>query len=45
MAQAFDTLNKTRQYALILKLATARTTAARATQLHKALMALEARGA
>lgn len=44
-AQAFDTLNKTQQYALILKLVTARTTAARAAQLHKALIALESRGA
>lgn len=45
MAQAFDTLNKTQQYALILKLVTARTTTARAAQLHKALIALESRGA
>jgi uncharacterized protein YdeI (YjbR/CyaY-like superfamily) len=45
MAQAFDTLNKTQQYALILKVVTARTTAARAAQLHKALIALESRGA
>jgi uncharacterized protein YdeI (YjbR/CyaY-like superfamily) len=45
MAQAFDTLNKTQQYALILKLVTARTTAARAAQLHKALIALGSRSA
>jgi hypothetical protein len=45
MAQAFDTLNKTQQYALILKLVTARTTVARAAQLHKALIAFESRGA
>jgi len=45
MAQAFDTLNKTQQYALILKLVTARTPATRAAQLHRTLIALESRGA
>lgn len=40
-ARAFDALGKTRQYALILKLLTARTAAARATQLSKAITALE----
>lgn len=44
-AQAFDTLGKTRQYAVILKLVTARTATARAAQLRRALTALETRGA
>ncbi|MEO8807932.1 MAG: YdeI/OmpD-associated family protein [Burkholderiaceae bacterium] len=41
-AQAFKLLNKTKQYALILKLVTARTLTARAAQLRKAQDALEA---
>ena len=44
-AQAFDALSKTQRYAVILKLATARTTAARAAQLGRAMAALETRGA
>jgi uncharacterized protein YdeI (YjbR/CyaY-like superfamily) len=44
-ARAFAALNKTEQYAVILKLATARTATARAAQLRKAMSALEARGA
>jgi uncharacterized protein YdeI (YjbR/CyaY-like superfamily) len=43
--QAFDALSKTRQYAVILKLVTARTATARAAQLRRAMTALEARGA
>jgi uncharacterized protein YdeI (YjbR/CyaY-like superfamily) len=41
-AQAFDALSKTRQYAVILKLVTARTAKARATQLGRAILALAA---
>jgi uncharacterized protein YdeI (YjbR/CyaY-like superfamily) len=44
-AQAFDALSKTQQYAVILKLVTARTAAARAAQLRRAMTALEARPA
>ena len=43
-AQAFDALSKTRQYAMILKLVTARTATARAAQLRAAMTALEAPG-
>lgn len=43
-AQSFDALGKTQQYALILKLLTARSATARAAQLRKALAALEPRG-
>jgi uncharacterized protein YdeI (YjbR/CyaY-like superfamily) len=42
-AQVFDTLSKTEQYAIILKLVTARTATARAARLRKAMTALEAR--
>lgn len=41
-AQAFDVLSKTQQYAVILKLVTARTATARAAQLRTAMTALEA---
>ena len=41
-AQAFDALSKTQQYAVILKLATARTATTRTAQLDRALTALEA---
>jgi uncharacterized protein YdeI (YjbR/CyaY-like superfamily) len=44
-AQAFDALTKTQQYAVILKLITARTATARAAQLRRAMTALETRGA
>ncbi|MBJ6759803.1 YdeI/OmpD-associated family protein [Myxococcaceae bacterium JPH2] len=40
--KAFDALGKTRQYALILKLLTARTSTARAAQLRKVMDSLEA---
>jgi uncharacterized protein YdeI (YjbR/CyaY-like superfamily) len=40
-AQAFDALGKTQQYAVILKLLTARNAATRAAQLRKAMAALE----
>jgi uncharacterized protein YdeI (YjbR/CyaY-like superfamily) len=40
--RAFEALGKTRQYALILKLLTARTTKARASQLRRVLASLEA---
>jgi uncharacterized protein YdeI (YjbR/CyaY-like superfamily) len=43
--QAFDALSKTQQYAVILKLVTARTAAARAARLRRAMTALEAPGA
>jgi uncharacterized protein YdeI (YjbR/CyaY-like superfamily) len=43
-AQAFAGLSRTRQYAVILKLATARTAAARAGQLRSVIAALEAGG-
>jgi len=43
-AQAFDALGKTQQYAVILKLVTARTATARTAQLRRAMTALEARG-
>jgi uncharacterized protein YdeI (YjbR/CyaY-like superfamily) len=42
-AQAFDALGKTQQYAVILKLVTARTATARTAQLRRAMTALEAR--
>jgi uncharacterized protein YdeI (YjbR/CyaY-like superfamily) len=41
-AQAFEALSKTEQYAVILKLATARTATTRATQLRKAVTSLQA---
>jgi len=44
-AQSFDALGKTQQYALILKLLTARSATARAAQLHRAMAALDPRGA
>jgi len=44
-AQGFDALSKTQQYAVILKLVTARTATARAAQLRRTMTALEARGA
>lgn len=43
-AHAFDALSKTQQYAVILKLVTARTATARAAQLRKAMIALQAQG-
>jgi uncharacterized protein YdeI (YjbR/CyaY-like superfamily) len=43
--RAFDALSKTHQYGVILKLVTARTATARAAQLRRAMIALEARGA
>jgi uncharacterized protein YdeI (YjbR/CyaY-like superfamily) len=43
-AQAFDALGKTQQYAVILKLVTARTATARTAQLRRAMTALEAHG-
>lgn len=44
-AQAFGALGKTQQYAVILKLVTARTATARAAQLRKAMTVLHTRGA
>jgi uncharacterized protein YdeI (YjbR/CyaY-like superfamily) len=44
-AQAFNALTRTQQYAVILKLVTARTAKARAAQLRRAMAALEAPGA
>ena len=44
-AQAFDALGKTERYAVILKVVTARTATARAAQLRKVVIALEAVGA
>ena len=44
-AQAFAALSKTQKYAVILKLLTARTTAARAAQLRRAIAELETRAA
>jgi uncharacterized protein YdeI (YjbR/CyaY-like superfamily) len=44
-AEAFDSLSKTQQYAVILKLVTARTATARAAQLRRAVTSLVARGA
>jgi uncharacterized protein YdeI (YjbR/CyaY-like superfamily) len=41
-AQAFEALSKTQQYAVILKLATARTATTRADQLRKAMTTLQA---
>lgn len=41
-ARAFDALSKTQQYAVILKIVTARTPATRAAQLGRAITALEA---
>ena len=43
-ARAFDALGKTQQYAVILKLLTARSAAARAAQLRAAITALAAAG-
>jgi uncharacterized protein YdeI (YjbR/CyaY-like superfamily) len=43
-AHTFDALSKTQRYAVILKLVTARTATARATQLRAAITALGARG-
>jgi uncharacterized protein YdeI (YjbR/CyaY-like superfamily) len=43
-AQAFDALGKTRQYAAILKLVTARTATARAARLRGVMTALRALG-
>jgi uncharacterized protein YdeI (YjbR/CyaY-like superfamily) len=43
-AQAFDSLGKTEQYAVILKIVTARTDEARAAQLRRAMTGLEAPG-
>jgi uncharacterized protein YdeI (YjbR/CyaY-like superfamily) len=43
-AKAFDALNKTQQYAVILKLVTTRTATARSAQLRRAMTELEARG-
>jgi uncharacterized protein YdeI (YjbR/CyaY-like superfamily) len=40
-AQAFEALSKTQQYAVILKLANARTATTRAAQLHKAMTTLQ----
>jgi len=40
-AQAFEALNKTRQYFVILKLANARTATTRAAQLRKAMVTLQ----
>jgi uncharacterized protein YdeI (YjbR/CyaY-like superfamily) len=42
--QAFETLNKTQRYGVILKLVTARTAEARAAQLRRAITELEAHG-
>jgi uncharacterized protein YdeI (YjbR/CyaY-like superfamily) len=44
-AQVFGALSKTQQYAVILKLITARTSTARTAQLRRAIAELEARGA
>jgi len=44
-AQAFEALGKTQQYAVILKLVTARTATARTAQLRRAMTTLEARAA
>ena len=44
-AHAFDALYKTERYAVILKVVTARTKKARAAQLRKVVIALEASGA
>jgi uncharacterized protein YdeI (YjbR/CyaY-like superfamily) len=44
-AQAFDVLSKNQRYAVILKLETARTAAARASQLRSTIAELEAHGA
>ena len=44
-AQAFNALTRTQQYAVILKLVSARTATARAAQLRRAMAALEAPGA
>jgi uncharacterized protein YdeI (YjbR/CyaY-like superfamily) len=44
-ARAFDALSKTQRYAMILKVVTARTAAAREAQLRGAMTELEARGA
>jgi uncharacterized protein YdeI (YjbR/CyaY-like superfamily) len=41
--RAFDALNRTQRYAVILKVVTARTATARAAQLRRAMAALEAR--
>ena len=42
-AQAFDALGKTKRYAMILRILTARTASAREAQLRKVIAALEAR--
>jgi uncharacterized protein YdeI (YjbR/CyaY-like superfamily) len=42
-ARAFEALGETEQYAVILKIVTARTVTARASQLRRAMIALEAR--
>ena len=42
-AQAFEALSKTQQYAVILKLATARTATTRAAQLRKAMTTLHSK--
>jgi uncharacterized protein YdeI (YjbR/CyaY-like superfamily) len=44
-AQAFESLSKTSQYAVILDLVTARTPRTRSAHLRKAMIALESRGA
>jgi uncharacterized protein YdeI (YjbR/CyaY-like superfamily) len=44
-AQRFEALSKTQQYAMVLKLVTARTATARAAQLRRAITALQARDA
>jgi uncharacterized protein YdeI (YjbR/CyaY-like superfamily) len=44
-ARVFGALSKTQQYAVILKLITARTSTARTAQLRRAMAELEARGA
>ena len=44
-ARAFDALSKTQRYAMILKVMTARTAAAREARLRGAMTELEARGA
>jgi uncharacterized protein YdeI (YjbR/CyaY-like superfamily) len=43
-AQAFESLSKTRRYAVILDLVTTRTSRTRSAHLHKAIAALEAAG-
>jgi uncharacterized protein YdeI (YjbR/CyaY-like superfamily) len=43
-ASAFESLSKTKQYAVILDIVTARTPSTRAAHIHKAVAALETRG-